>query len=246
MAWSFRTPAKLCTSRQSVIGLRKHTSYIRHKHEQLLVCITLELWISLQPLLPCFFDNLRACIGLTLVESSYVVKVDLLPYQGLESWFCLVTVVVTMIMTVAFVVVTRMIVPLMVRHVWSWWRCWLHFLEKEVRKRGYIHLASAALIGQLLLSIVYYTIIVCRHGDPLVLRLKATHQTRSFSMSRNFIIRGQRAIKQPALLDLCDISNKGLAPSLEDLVEDDPIRLPILLVFSKIFKNLRAKVDLQT
>lgn len=79
-----------------------------------------------------------------------------------------------------------------------------------------------------------------------MLRLKATHQTRPFSMFRDFIIRGQRAIKQPALLDLCDISNKGLAPSLEDLVEDDPIRLPILFVVSKTFKNLRAKVDLQT
>lgn len=94
----------------------KHSGDIRHKHEQLLVCITFELWISLQPLPPCLFDNFGACVRLTFVESSYVVKVDLLPYEGLESWLCLVAVVVAVVMTVAFVVVARMIVPMMVRH----------------------------------------------------------------------------------------------------------------------------------
>ena len=94
----------------------KHSSDIRHKHEQLLVCIALELRISLQPLLPCLFDNLCARVGLSLVKRSYVVKVDLLPDQGLESWFCLVTMVVTVVMTVVFVIVARMIMPGMVRH----------------------------------------------------------------------------------------------------------------------------------
>lgn len=65
-------------------------------------------------------------------------------------------------------------------------------------------------------------------------------------MSSDLIICGQRAIKQPALLDPCDISNKGLIPSLEDLMEYDPIRFPILLVVSKTFQILEAKVDLQT
>lgn len=60
------------------------------------------------------------------------------------------------------------------------------------------------------------------------------------------MICGQRAVKQPTLLDLCDISNKSLVPSLEDLVEYDPIRFPILLVVSKTFKNPDAEVDLQT
>ena len=90
---------------------------VRDKHEQLLVCITLELRVSLQPLLPCLFDDLGTCTGLALVEGSYVVKVDLLPYQGLQSWFYLVTVVVSMVMTVAFVVVARVIVSVMMRHV---------------------------------------------------------------------------------------------------------------------------------
>ena len=115
MECSFRTPAKLCTSHWDVISLVKDSLHLRHKHEQLLVCITFELWISLQPLLPCLFDNLGACIGLTLVESPYIVEVDLPPYQGLESWFCLVAVVVTMVVTVIMAVfsvaVARMIVP---------------------------------------------------------------------------------------------------------------------------------------
>lgn len=69
---------------------------------------------------------------------------------------------------------------------------------------------------------------------------------RSLPIPPNLIICGQRAIKQPALLDLCDISNKSFVPSLENLVEDDPICLPILLFVSKTFLILRAKIDLQT
>lgn len=85
---------------------------------------------------------------------------------------------------------------------------------------------------------------VCRHQDLLVLYLKASRQTRS--VFSDLIICRQGAIKQPALLDLGDISNKSLVPSLEDLVEDNPVRLPVLLIVSKTFNELQAKVDLQT
>ena len=95
---------------------------IRHEHEQLLICIAFKLRISIEPLLPCLFDNLSTGVGLTLVESPYVVKVDLFPYQSLESWFCLVAVVVTMVMAVIFMIMTRMVVLVMVRHVVSLWR----------------------------------------------------------------------------------------------------------------------------
>ena len=100
---------------------------IRHKHEQLLICIALKLWISIEPLLPCLFDNLSTGVGLTLIESPYVVKVDLLPYQSLKSWFCLVAVVVTMVMAMISMIMTRVVVLVMVRHVLSLWRSCLRF-----------------------------------------------------------------------------------------------------------------------
>ena len=95
---------------------------IRHKHEQLLICIAFKLRISIEPLLPCLLDNLGASVGLTLVKSPYVVKVDLLPDQSLESWFCLVAVIVTMGMAVLSMIMARVIVLVMVRHILSLWR----------------------------------------------------------------------------------------------------------------------------
>ena len=79
-----------------------------------------------------------------------------------------------------------------------------------------------------------------------MIHLRFSHETISLSISSDLIICRYRAIKQPALLDFCDIPDKCLASSFEDLVKDDPVRLPVLLFVSIFFRNLLGKVDLQT
>ena len=46
------------------------------------------------------------------------------------------------------------------------------------------------------------------------------------------IERGQRPVKQPAFLNLRDISNKSLVTGLENLMEDNPVGFPILIAKS--------------
>ena len=74
-----------------------------------------------------------------------------------------------------------------------------------------------------------------------MLCLEASRQTTSLSVSLDLIIFGQWAFQQPAFLDLSDFSNESLVPSLKDLVEDDPIRLPVLLVVSRVSKSCGLK-----
>ena len=109
------------------LGLMKCGRNIRHKHEQLLIGIAFKIRISIEPLLPCLFDNLSTGVGLTLVKSPYIVKVDLLPDQSLESWFYFVAVVVTMVMAVISMIMTRVVVLVVARHVLSLWRNCLRF-----------------------------------------------------------------------------------------------------------------------
>ena len=44
----------------------------------------------------------------------------------------------------------------------------------------------------------------------------------------DLVISRQRAVKQPAFLDLRDVADKGLVAGLKNLVEDDPVSFPVL------------------
>ena len=46
----------------------------------------------------------------------------------------------------------------------------------------------------------------------------------------DLVISRQRAVKQPAFLDLRDVSDEGFVAGLKNLMEDNPISFPILNV----------------
>ena len=58
------------------------------------------------------------------------------------------------------------------------------------------------------------------------------HRKKVSPLFLDLIISRQRAVKQPAFLDLRDVSDKGLVASLKNLMENDPVSFPILNIFS--------------
>ena len=54
------------------------------------------------------------------------------------------------------------------------------------------------------------------------------HRKNLSSLFLDLIISRQRAVKQPAFLDLRDVSDKGLVAGLKNLVENDPVSFPVL------------------
>lgn len=93
---------------------------IRHNHEQLLISITGELWFGVETLLPCLFDDICTCVGLTFVVCTDFVELNLLIDQALKCWLNVIAVIMGMIMTMVTLSVTRVIVPVVVRHGGAW------------------------------------------------------------------------------------------------------------------------------
>lgn len=69
-------------------------------------------------------------------------------------------------------------------------------------------------------------------SHPLPSSLLRSNISVPFHGPLYLIERGQRPVKQPAFLNLRDISNKGLVTSLENLMEDNPVGFPILIAKS--------------
>lgn len=59
--------------------------------------------------------------------------------------------------------------------------------------------------------------------------LRSDGSTMFLSSSSHIIERRQRLIKKPLLLDLADVPDENFVARLHDLLEDDPVSLPILL-----------------
>lgn len=62
----------------------------------------------------------------------------------------------------------------------------------------------------------------------LPLKVQFEGLQRLSTLSFDLVIGGQGAVKQPAFLDLRNVSDKGLVAGLKDLVKDNPIGLPVL------------------
>lgn len=86
---------------------------IRYAHEQLLVCIALQLGFRIQSLNPCFLDDRFACVRGGFVESGDGVEVDMLVKGMLQCRRYIVRMIVLIAMRMGVVV----LVVTVMRHV---------------------------------------------------------------------------------------------------------------------------------
>ena len=89
---------------------------------------------------------------------------------------------------------------------------------------------QVTLVEKVVLSIILYILI----PSEQILALSRNPRSYSTSLRKallsclDLIVGRQRAIKQPAFVNFCNISDEGLIPSLKYLMEDNPIGLPVL------------------